>query len=548
MIRLYLFLLIVSLFVSCKSGKSGRPPLILQEFLDKGAHSILPDFSYAGYEYGETEIPDVQDAIFNVVDYGAVPNDNNDDSTPIQAAVNDAVNNGGGVVFFPPGVFHVNMDSSRLGLIEINGSNIVLRGSGSGKDGTTIFSGNPTTQDENPWLSPFIFHTGLNLFGTDRFYSIEEASDAVSLTQDLLKGERALHLETTAGMKKGDILLLAMSNTNDDGDLMWELMQPLTYDTFQTSYLNAGIDRKSSFQWPVEVDEVIDHGTVLLKQPARRDIKTRFNAKVAIFPMLSNIGIEHFRFDCAYKGGYEHHLSPEHDYGWGAICLHRTKHSWVRDVHFDNYTQNLHLINSRNVTVENLTINGKGHYSVKMYNSSDNLVQNINVEGEFTHGPGLEGACFGNVYRKIELAFPAPIDLHGIAGPDFCPPMYNLYEEISNLTQFAGGGAPSNIPHSGEYNTFWGLKMSGFDDNGYRELFYSWIWRQPKQFHNDFHIDCHKLYLRSILVGIYSTKHKLSIEHKSEDRCDDWIYVEGLNKKMNLPSLYRIQLKHRLDL
>lgn len=546
-ITIVTFSLLLLITSACKKQEYKNSPKILQDFIQNGSKSILPDFSYAGYGYGEKEIPNIKAPIFNVCDYGAIPNDGVDDTKSIQTAVDAAGKNNGGIVFFPAGTFHVNMDTNRLDIVRINYSNIVMRGSGSDSNGTTIFSGSKTTQTKNPWLSPFVFHTGLNLFGTDRFYSIKEEPAYASLTSDLLKGDKILQLEKTEGLKSGDILLIAMSSTSDDGDLMKDLMDPIEYDPFQTSYINAGRDRKSSFQWSVEIDKVINDEKVLLKQPSRRDIKIKFKARVAIMPMLKNIGIENFRFDCAYQGGYSHHKTPEHDYGWGAICMHRVSHGWIQNININNYTQNTHLVNSRNVTVQNISMSGlNGHYGPKMYHSNDNLVQNILVKAKYTHGPGLEGACFGNVYRNIQLSHLSPIDLHGIASTEFCPPMYNLYENISNLTCLGGGGAPENIPHAGEYNTFWGLNLRGFEEEGYQELFYSWIWKNPKRFKNEFHIDCHKQYLRSIMVGIHNPEKKLSIEHKTEDRSDDWIYVEGLNKKMNLPSLYETQLHLRL--
>ena len=102
-----------------------------------------------------------------------------------------------------------------------------------------------TTQSEenSPWLSPFVFHTGLNLFGTDRFYSVEEEQVLAYLTDDALKGDFIINVSTVQNLKKGDILTIAMSNTTDDGDLMNELMGPLNYDPFQTSYINAGVNR-----------------------------------------------------------------------------------------------------------------------------------------------------------------------------------------------------------------------------------------------------------------------------------------------------------------
>ena len=95
---------------------------------------------------------------------------------------------------------------------------------------------------------------------------------------------------------------------------------------------------------------------------------------------------------------------------------------------FFYFLKKTQLVNSRNVTIENVKITGEGaHYSPKMYHSSDNLVQNVTVEAKVTHGPGLEGCSFGNVYRNLDYTYSAPIDLHGIAGAGFCPPMYNLF-------------------------------------------------------------------------------------------------------------------------
>ena len=51
----------------------------------------LPDFSYAGYNYSETPIPDTSSwPIFDVTNYGAVVNDGNYDDAAIQATINAA--------------------------------------------------------------------------------------------------------------------------------------------------------------------------------------------------------------------------------------------------------------------------------------------------------------------------------------------------------------------------------------------------------------------------------------------------------------------------
>ena len=71
---------------------------------------VLPDFSYAGYKNGEISLPSVfSQTHYNVLDYGAVANDNLSDKAAIMAAIAAAEQNpNGGIVFFPPGQFIIN--------------------------------------------------------------------------------------------------------------------------------------------------------------------------------------------------------------------------------------------------------------------------------------------------------------------------------------------------------------------------------------------------------------------------------------------------------
>src|SRR5262249_46891908 len=105
---------------------------------EAGREPILPDFSYAGYRYSDHAIPEVAGPVFRVTDYGAVANDSGFDDGAIQAAIDAAKAAGGGVVLFPAGQLRVNPTEDSNHFITINGSNIVLRGAGSGTGGTEI--------------------------------------------------------------------------------------------------------------------------------------------------------------------------------------------------------------------------------------------------------------------------------------------------------------------------------------------------------------------------------------------------------------------------
>ncbi len=103
------------------------------QILDAESKDYLPDFSYAGYYWGEKALPNLK-ANVDVTDYGAIPNDGKDDTEAIQRAIVDATSKTGTVVLhFPPGKFIVTQ------IIFIKRSNFVLQGSGSGDDGTVLF-------------------------------------------------------------------------------------------------------------------------------------------------------------------------------------------------------------------------------------------------------------------------------------------------------------------------------------------------------------------------------------------------------------------------
>ena len=115
----------------------GQAPEIWQDYLEDKSNGVIPelnDYSFAGYHFSEKDIPDVDGwTHFNVVDFGAVADDEAFDDDAIQAAIDAAEDhNGPAVVFFPPGRFMVSDNNNTSEYIEISRDSIVLKGSGSG--------------------------------------------------------------------------------------------------------------------------------------------------------------------------------------------------------------------------------------------------------------------------------------------------------------------------------------------------------------------------------------------------------------------------------
>ena len=122
----------------------------------KGTFTPIVDYSTAGYDFGESAPPYYTPeeyeyayskkqkvggrTIFNVLDYGAKPNDNIDDTKAIKKAMNAAAKLGNSVVFFPKGRFTVakNMITEKEDLLHITAEKVLIKGSGATDDPLTL--------------------------------------------------------------------------------------------------------------------------------------------------------------------------------------------------------------------------------------------------------------------------------------------------------------------------------------------------------------------------------------------------------------------------
>ncbi|MEI7504624.1 MAG: hypothetical protein WCJ61_15205, partial [Paludibacter sp.] len=175
-----------------------------EAFKKNPATAVLPDYSWAGYKMGAEGIPDVKGKIFDVTKYGAIPNDTLEDFDGVQAAIKAAEAAGGGIVFFLKGRFLINEQEGRRDGIVISKPNIILRGSGSGAEGTEIFMKQYMLpkDPEKKWTVPAMF--------TFNYY---KGSSAKSVILDNAKrGDTKIVVENATSFKVGDYVTLKMQN------------------------------------------------------------------------------------------------------------------------------------------------------------------------------------------------------------------------------------------------------------------------------------------------------------------------------------------------
>ena len=97
------FLFSIIVLMQCKISASENEGISLKIIGDSTIY--LPDYSFAGYHHGEVSIPNYTRS-YNVSDYGAIPNDEKDDTQGIITAIAEASKEKGTtVVKFSPGKF-----------------------------------------------------------------------------------------------------------------------------------------------------------------------------------------------------------------------------------------------------------------------------------------------------------------------------------------------------------------------------------------------------------------------------------------------------------
>lgn len=516
-------------------------PEIYKDFVNDKVKSNLPDVSYAGYHYGEEEIPDVE-IVANVLDFGAKPNSGLDAKDAIQAAIDYAATVGGGAILIPKGVYDFNVDGTDKSMLEIYADNIVLRGEGSGTDGT-VFRLNNMVLNETAWHTVGVVNFGNSV---DFEASFARCSDVTTILEDIHKGDKTVKLRNTDKIKKGDIIQFKQYN-NENHELTDFQFSPLE---IPPEFTNAYKDKDGStgYLWNVEVKRVIDKNTVELCQPARCDMYMKYRTDVFRYNYIKEAGVENIRFESEYSDVYGHHVSDEADYGWNAVTMTAVSHGWVRNVVVDNFTSAFIGSHNRNITVQNMDIYGRGgHNGVRHQASShDCLVQNVNIYDSRTHAVGFDGYGQGNVARYIYCHVNgSSFDFHGGAAQQ------NLYENLYNASYLDGAGASENLPHSGHYNVLWNWSMplstEGHWANGFgsysNEAIHSYFYKRGTP-----RFDHYMLYPKLIVVGLHSNNphRRVEVGRTTEDRDTEEIYVEGLNRKnIAVESLYNAQRELR---
>lgn len=436
------------------------PPELLADPPRFETDAFLQDFSYAGYRRGNEPIPDVQGAVFDVVelDFGAHPNGVGDSTAAIQLALDRAGRCANGlatledmedsrcalaeelgraVVYVPPGHYRISLPPEQLrAALTMRYSGVVLRGAGA--EHTFLFNETtsmvvyapPMVNNELTKYSRTILRVspGTLLKWKDKPSWATEAH----VTADLLVPTTVIPLESVAGFDVGDWVVLRSDLThefNEEHQMADRWDSQVASEHFKPMFVRQIV--------------AVDHeaNEIRIDVPTRYYLKTRDNARVHhIIRATTSDPADpepYFLEEVALEGfsiGNIEHPNVGSGEGWGvgdagdrtkdahwvssyAISVAGVRNGWIRDVHTYRHEQNTtdsHVLTSAltlqycvAVTVQDSSFqkamwagDGGYGYMVSYIATQEVLVADTDV-GNARHGFTFSGmATSGNVILR----------------------------------------------------------------------------------------------------------------------------------------------------
>lgn len=479
-------------------------PSLWKEYTENpNSHTNIPNCSYAGYHYGECNLPDAHGKIYNVrkAPYLAKGDYSVDDTESIRNAIKDAELSGGGIVYLPDGNYKCS------GPLFINGDNVVLKGES--QDSTIIhftkslsegYAPNFTSDKDgdinqimwswaggNIWITPKSKNTYLErnfdninelwLKGSDSYMADKEAWNTTVKLADVIseedRGSFTFTVNDPSDIKENDFISIRYKNTDD-----WSLMKFFTGDSsFADNYnWNKGTGwinpkNREFVDWVVQVDK-IDGNLITLKQPLRIPLKKVWEPQImALGDFIQESGVTNLTillerdYECHYdekNWRYENHNKEK---GWNGLYFNNAINCFVKDVTVLDSETGAGTSASKNITFSGISIKGKNkrrsthHGLTCRRQSQDILFENFELlnYGQFDHGINVEDFSMGNVWHN-GIVINGCFDTHRLI-PSEC-----IRTNIKVDVEGRYGGAGEAGPQIGSRFVHWNIEILGDKD------------------------------------------------------------------------------------
>ncbi len=395
----------------------------------------LPDFSYAGYQSGESPLPNPTPTI-NVANFGVIPNDGQDDQPLIQQIID---NNSNAVLFFPSGVYELHR------AIIINKSNIVLKGSSELATGTVFYAPFSATVFEGGYRNNFTYGHEGNIFS----FRGSTSSTNYPIIAPCKRGDRTITVQDAQQyFSPGDLIGLRWTDDHLYGSF-WEHIHNNQTDNWSTDTPCSwgGADDTKYF-----TIERIEKHLITLKEPLPLDIQLNWIPKVFKTNHIEEVGIRDIRIEFDSPTAAQHLSEP----GFNGIGFFHVKNGWINNVTIVNSDNGIQIGKGTvNCTAKDITISGRqGHHAIYISDSEYNLLEGTEINVSNVNQPWLHGVSFdhgghGNVASRTSGNALIRMDFHKDS------PFENLITNTQSEWNHNSSGAFCAGPNAAARNTWW---------------------------------------------------------------------------------------------
>ncbi len=492
----------------------------------------LWDWSRAGRRAGAPPRVDPALPVLAATDFGLEPDSGRECRPALQAAVDAAAAAGGGVVQLPPGVLDYRVDGFRPPVV-IADSRIVIRGAGSGPDGTLVVNhryADHAADPRQPWKAgawPMFLFTGRGPAGR----AGQMGTDAPPAAQ--MEQERVV-AEVCSATRGSPVLTVAPGHELRPGDTCILVHEEVAELRLIGALIGDACEPASGYRMPggrpvqqMVTIRAVGGEHVELDAPVHWTRQEAWPARLLAVELLYDVGIADLRLRAHWDGYFAHHKSPEHDNGWDHINFQWCAESFVCDTVHENCTTAVGLGNCCRCTASGVRVTGNpGHNGICLGGvATACLVRDCDLERPM-HAINLSGTPCGNVIHDCRISEPGGLDLHGSTGLD------NLVDRLVGGV-LVGGGSPAHVPprHAAGL-VLWNWTQGHYHPyRAWRRVTRLASWRDTPGF---------------IAVGVHASDgHHIVYDGPDgtadADRCDDRAWVESLNQPVAPGSLYRLQ-------
>lgn len=527
-----------------------------KKFFMKSEDNVLLDYSYAGYNHGESAPLDgfawgykvinvkermekdnlsAREALIKILDENKLVRVSNQNATNATAKI---------VIYFPADDYDLQPKGVTDKFPEIYGGNFVIKGDGAGK--TRLLMNNPIGTDEST-TAPL-----LTIKHTNSPANINNSKILATVVENAAKGSFSVKVGSVNELSVGKWVQLRLRSGNDE--LLKKEVGPI-YSQMTTEWSVAqqpgltGTNENGKGVNVMEFHQIksIDGNVVTFYEPIMHEVDIAYNDYdggwvIRDYKYFENVGVEDLSFVGKAITPYYHHGDNDpdapdawlYDSSYMPLQLSRVVNSWVRNVSFESVSEAVTFGESANCSAYNISITGnRGHSAVRAQGSSRVFIGKVSDESFDTrghgqwHGCGVSKPSMGTVVWNCNWGQDACFESHATQ------PRATLFDNCrGGLVRYHAGGADTEAPNHLSDLTLWNLEVTGtIDEKGinFASDFKWWdagsIWW--------------KIY-PPIVVGT----HGQAVTFSQEE--GQLIYEESTGVKVTPESLYEAQLQNRL--